>query len=280
MPIEEVRELDPWERLRYFIQERESIRLKKEAGEKPPWTDDLILHQFRFCNVRRMDDKVSKWLLSNWYEPYFDHPNMLVAVALARFINLPETLQAVGFPDVWDLEEVKAVLDLRKSSGYKTFNAAYIVAGRPGFDKITSVVDHYCNPLVEFPPEIDTSSMEATWRSISAMYGYGSFMAGQVVADLRWAMSGTWADRDTWAPRGPGSSRGINRLFGFHPDAKLSDRKFYECLTEMREVMKAILPTSITDRLEAHDYQSCMCEVDKYERALWGEGTPKQRYWK
>lgn len=280
MLIEEVRELDPWERLRYWIEERESIRIKKESDLKPPWTDDLILHQFRFCCPRRMDDKVSKWLLSNWYEPYFDHPNMLVAVALARFINLPESLEAVGFPQLWDPVWVKGVLTERKRKGFKTFNAAYIVAGRPGFDKITTVVDYYVDPLREFLSEIDTSSMETTWRSISAMYGYGSFMAGQVVADLRWAMSGTWADRDTWAPRGPGSSRGINRLFGFHPDAKLSDRKFYECLTEMQEVMKAVLPKSITDRLEAHDYQNCACELSKYEKALWGEGHPKQRYWK
>jgi len=36
------------------------------------------------------------------------------------------------------------------------------------------------------------------------------------------------------------------------------------------------MPT-ICDRLEAIDYQNCLCEFDKYERALQG-GRPKRNY--
>ena len=60
MLLSKVKSMTPLNRLVYFITEREAIRLKKEAGEPKPWTSDPILQQYRFCNVRRMDDKVSK----------------------------------------------------------------------------------------------------------------------------------------------------------------------------------------------------------------------------
>ncbi len=51
--------------LLYFVHEREFIRLKKIAGSEPPYTDDPILGTYRFCNVRRADDRVSRWLTQN-----------------------------------------------------------------------------------------------------------------------------------------------------------------------------------------------------------------------
>jgi len=79
MKIEQVKKLDVQERWLYWIKEREKIRLAKDAGDSKPWTDDVILQSYRFCNVRRMDDKVSQWLLNNWYKPYRGHPHMLKA---------------------------------------------------------------------------------------------------------------------------------------------------------------------------------------------------------
>jgi hypothetical protein len=99
MTQDEIKQLSPLERMAYWIEEREAIRLKREAGESKPWTQDPILLGYRFCNVRRMDDRVSRWLLENWYQPYLDHPSMLVNVALARFINNPPILQEIGFQE-------------------------------------------------------------------------------------------------------------------------------------------------------------------------------------
>src|SRR5262245_39207311 len=54
-------------KLCYWISEREAVRQRKEAGNSKPWTADPLLQGFRWCNVRRMDDRVSKWLEDNWY---------------------------------------------------------------------------------------------------------------------------------------------------------------------------------------------------------------------
>ena len=48
-----------------FTNERELIRKRKEAG-LTVLTDDEILGKYRFCNVRRRDDRVTAWLLKNY----------------------------------------------------------------------------------------------------------------------------------------------------------------------------------------------------------------------
>ena len=59
MLVESVKELSVKERFYYFIKEREQIRLARQVGLPAPWTDDEILTNYRFCNIRRMDDIVS-----------------------------------------------------------------------------------------------------------------------------------------------------------------------------------------------------------------------------
>lgn len=277
MKTEKVQKLSPFKRFCYWIIERESIRLKKEAGEPKPWTDDTIFQSFRFCNVRRMDDKVSKWLLKNWFEPNFDHKNMLLAISLARFVNKPESLEQIGFPKKWDPKQIKRILRSYKAKGNTVFSTAYMVAGGTGKDKIESVVDHYCGSLIGLS-KLPTESMEEYWKIIYACHGFGSFMAGQVVADLRHAVKGSWDDRNDWAPMGPGSQRGLNRLCNREIRTPWTQEQFLVNLKELRRRAETKLPKEITSRLEMHDWQNCLCETDKFNRVLNGEGRPKQKY--
>lgn len=289
IPISEIRKLTPIQRYLYWVEEREAIRLRKEADLPKPWTNDEILRNYRFCNVRRMDDKVSKWLQDNWYTPYFNHPNMLQAVGMARFINKPESLilltdllfkEKKPFPNAsvnrinWS--SVITTLREHRNNGNVIFNGAYMVRGNDGIDKIECVVKYYVEPLSKI--EIDTSNMENTHKAIFSSYGLGSFMAGQIVADLRWAVAGTWLDKDKWAPLGPGSQRGKNRLEGKILSIKCKQKEFEKFLATLIGICKKELPAKITERLEAHDYQNTLCEFDKYERALWNQGRPKQKY--
>lgn len=285
MLISEVKKLSPIDRLAYWIVERESVRLKKASGKPKPWTDDSILQSYRFCNAKRMDDKVSKWLLQEWYEPFFNHKNMLVAACIARFFNKPESLEMVTeyiFKDTtWPKikDAVSTVMRTAKEEGMTIYNGAYMVRGNDGCDKVSSVMDHYVQSVVDKKIRPDTSSMENTWADLKECYGWGSFMAGQVVADLRWAMEGTWADKLTWAPIGPGSARGMNRIHGRDLKAPLPQEQFQSELTTLMSTLKTKLPLSIFSRLEAHDFQNTLCETDKYNRVVNDEGKrPKQKY--
>lgn len=279
MLIELVKNLSPFNRLAYWIQERERIRTLKESGLSKPWTDDVILQSYRFCNVRRMDDKVSQWLLRNWYGPNKDHPNMLIAACLARFFNLPNTLDLIGFPTKYRPSVIKSKLRKLQASGATLYNNAYMVRGNDGVDKIATVVDFTIEPIRKLAKSIiDIDSMELTWLNLKEYHGFGSFMAGQIVADLRHAMNGDWSDRYVWAAPGPGSMRGLNRLLGNELNKTWRNLEFNYELGKLCRELKYVLSGNIPPRLEAIDYQNCLCELDKYCRVLFNEGKPKQRY--
>jgi hypothetical protein len=285
MKTDDVKKLSPLARLAYWVRERESIRIAKEAGDRKPWTDDERLQSYRFTNVRRMDDKVSQWLLHNWYKPHRNWPYLLPIVAFARFVNNPSSLTLVqehlfasGGPE-W--EQTKRILRAAKDRGETIFNGAYMVRGNTtkSPDKIGTVVDEYIGALASACVVVDRTSMRTTHERIAEPYGFGSFMAGQVVADLRWAVTGSWADKHVWAPAGPGSMRGLNRLLGRPPKAPLNQNEFLGLFQQhVLGSLAPLLPVDLSARLEAMDYQNCLCEYDKYERALWGEGKPKATY--
>lgn len=282
MNIEEVKQLPVEERLLYWIEERESIRKKKERNKPKPWTDDQILQQYKFCNVRRMDDRVSRWLLENWYKPYYDHPNMLIACVMARLFNNPEALEDIGFPEKkFNPDRIIRILHRRKRNGLKNFRAAYIVStnGLEG-DKVQIVVQRILVPASSVKlGKIGNTSLEALCGHLTGLWGISTFIAGQVSADVRQSVRGLWTDCRTWAPMGPGSQRGLKRLRGLNPKGGGSFKP-HEFLTGLREVIKTVdkrIPR-LKKKLEAIDYQNCLCEFDKYERTLWGEGRPKQIY--
>jgi len=279
MLIKHVKKLPVQDRWLYWIKEREQIRLKKKANKPRPWTDDEILQSYRYCNVRRMDDKVSQWLLKNWYEPYYDHPNMLLACAMARHFNKPETLEYVGFPNKWRPQRViDRARKLKQSQ--PVFNGAYIITGKYSTpDKVEGVVRCVLDPISRVSVFDLTTRSQTTQRCIEwlmGMTGIGSFMAGQIAADVRWATSGSFRDRKVWAAIGPGSRRGMNRFMGRYVEYPLRQEQFTSELTDAINLVKKKLP-KIAKRLEAIDVQNTFCEMWKYERCLDG-GRAKQKY--
>ena len=117
----------------YWIKERESVRIKKESGLPKPWSDDPIFQTYKFCNVRREDDTVSKWIRTNWMDKYIGHQNMWFAMIVARLFNWPDTLEVIGFPKdniTWpERREIyrkrpKGRRDIEKK---KIFTGAYLV---------------------------------------------------------------------------------------------------------------------------------------------------------
>ena len=52
-----------------FMVKRENIRLRKEAKEPWPWTEDKILQTYKFTNVKREHDRTTKWMRNHWTRP-------------------------------------------------------------------------------------------------------------------------------------------------------------------------------------------------------------------
>ncbi len=263
-----------------YINERHAIYIRRQAGVKPFWTEDKILQTYSFCNVFRELDTVTIWIRENWKEPYADHPNLPFAMAVARQINWPQTLQEIGFPEDWNPDRVKNIMQDRMDRGEKVYTGAYMLTGTLGGTKVEQTIDKILTPLYENQPEIHPDSLQKTWSEYLPYAGFSGFMAYEVVTDLRHTKYlGNARDIYTWANPGPGAKRGLNRINGreltWSPNRE-PDRWNRE-MKDLLDRSPGYLQGHI-DVLEMRDIEHCLCEFDKYERVRLGQGKPRAKY--
>ncbi len=278
---------NPAQELVAWVLARESLRRAKEAGGPKPWSQDPLFQKYKWCNVRRLDDRVSRFLMDEWYDPDASDRTLVVASVLARLVNWPDSLAEItdgGRFNLSHLAGAREALRARKARGEKLFTAAYVVPGVPGMAKEDSVCDIADRVALYYGGGYDfgdvRAGMAATWRSLSGFVGLGSFLAGQAVADLAHLPAGiAWADRDSWAPLGPGSSRGLNRVMERPLNFPVNQARFDKELPALIALVSPVLDPVIEDRqLQAMDFQNCLCEYDKYVRLSSGEGRVRSGY--
>lgn len=266
-----------------FVEARERHRVAKEAGGNPARADPII-SKYRFCNVRRNDDRVTKWIHRHILTPWRDQPHLWFALVVARLFNNEPTLDELLAPANCVLpfkpEAMRKILHARKAAGQKNFNAAYIVSTNGlAMDKVDYVIDRVLTPLWEarrkITRDMDVGQLANCHLLLTEYQGLGSFMAAQVLADLKYASPDKWEDFHTFAASGPGSRRGLNRVLGRPVDAPWREADFRNVLGDLRTMLNARLGM---EPLTAQDVQNCLCEYDKYERVRTGQGEPKQLY--
>lgn len=268
----------------YWMEERQRIYLKRQSGEPYPWSKDPIFNQYRFCNVYREQDTVTRWLRENWREPYKDHKNLWFAMAMARVINWPDTLADIGFPTTWRPRHVFETMMRRRAQGLKVYTSAYMLCApviKPGEEKAHFTVFGVLDPLWRAtrkngPPweRLHNCSLEHATRWLEGFMGFGPFLAYETITDLRHTRYLKDApDIYSWANAGPGACRGLNRLWGRPTRDRLSQR---QACAEMRWLLdyslmnadRRLLPT-----LEMRDIEMSLCEIDKYSRAQEAQAT-------
>lgn len=267
-----------------FIVLREDARIRKEEpGRRVTRKPDSIIATYRFCNVRRNDDRVTKFVLA-WLESFDAHP--WFAAVVARLFNNEPTLHAIrDYVSPFRPREMRKVLHARKAANEKNFNAAYIVSTNgQAMDKVDYVIDVVLQPLwekrVAISKALEGATLEQAHELLMRQQGLGSFMAAQVLADVKYLEPRRWKDFHTFAASGPGSKRGLNRVLGFAPNTPFRESIFRSRLLELRKKVNDCLAEKYgwEEHLTAQDLQNCLCEFDKYERVRLGEGRPKQIY--
>jgi hypothetical protein len=265
-----------------FILKREMHRLWRETGERPKKPDPII-SQYRFCNVRRNDDRVTKWVFANYMDHFIGSSDLWFALVVARLLNKETTLAQVrDFTLPFDKKMMRSRLKKIRQHG-PIFNGAYIVStnGR-AMDKVDYIVDEVLSPLWKKRQKISrivaqATELEEVHKVLMAEQGLGSFMAAQVVADLKYAEPTRWEDFHTFVASGPGSRRGLNRVMGALVNSPWQELDFRACLRQLQEATNQHLKGAMVP-ITAQDVQNCLCEFDKYERVRLGEGKPKQKY--
>lgn len=274
-------------------------------GKLTALTRDPILQQYRFCNVFRELDRVTAWIRYNIRRRYKDHPNLWLMLAIARYINWPDTLQFLmdtgySWPgdELFSPENLGRALDFRSFEGEKVYTGAYMIRAEsnPKAEWYSWTKQQYIARIVigrlwenradwqtalqpgQFNP--DWPTMEGVWKMFQTprYIGWGPFMAYQVCVDLRHTRYLQNApDINSWAALGPGSRRGLNRLAGRPVDYPLNQEQgLAEMLTLWREQDQWRAPW--VPPIELSDIQNALCETDKYLRVSRGEGRPRAQY--
>jgi hypothetical protein len=137
---------------------------------------------------------------------------------------------------------------------------------------LTSDIGKYLNG-----PNAEYRSLETIMTKFQNRYGWGTFMSGQAVADMTYCrLLSKATDLQSYAPIGPGSTRGLNRTYQRPLEQRIPQDRFCYELMSVRDAVESKLGYKIPD-MTLHDWQNCMCEFDKYIRALNG-GRPRSTY--
>ena len=277
------------DRFIWYLNERWAIHQKRLKGLPAPWTDDYALQKYRFCQVRREDDRVTRWIHENWLRPHTEDQNLWHAMCVARIgFNLPATLELVGWPEPWG-QRGKTVMEKarrRKETGASIITGAYIIATHGSADR-----DGYgrCRPLVEYMYDVlndawkERSTLapraDDTLRSFHARltkpFGFGPFTAGQVVADMKHAAPlNDASDWHTFAISGPGSLKGLNFVCGRAITQRWREADWHTTLLEVRKALLPSMPRQLRN-LDAQNVEHGLCELFKWQRIQEG-GRSKQ----
>jgi hypothetical protein len=117
-------------------------------------------------------------------------------------------------------------------------------------------------------------TLAAAHAFLMQLEGFGSFMAAQVVADLKnteghpLSFAPDWWN---WSAPGPGSLRGLKWL----GTPVIRGISYEEIIKELHyKVHELVYPIHMCEQ----DLQNCLCEFDKYMRVQTGTGRSKRNY--
>lgn len=268
----------------YFVKERHAIWTRRNVRhQREPWTRDEILRAYKFTNVYRELDRVTVWIGQHWREPNKKRKDLWFAMVIARLINHPEILAELGFPKRWDKRHFLDVMHRRKREGLQCFGGAYIVStGGRAMEKADYLAKFVLDPLWDGRGSIrprDGDTLAQFHSRLMQYDGMGSFMAAQIVADMKYTPVLKKAkDWMTFASSGPGSRRGMNYVMGLSRKNRWREHEWRDALAELHALVQPHFEHWNYPRIHAQDLQNCLCEFSKYSRTVAGTGRPKTKF--
>ena len=275
------------EMLAEWIVERENILARKSHGFNAPWTDNAVMQTTYFCNVHREDDKVTKWIRKRWDDAHsmnaVDIADVEANMCMARLVNRISSLESLDWPwDKWQPKRFQDVAEMYAREGDPFWGSAYVVTthGQP-IGKVGYVSGVLQEAFKQLPITNTAYTLTAYHKRLTALEGFGSFMAAQVVADLKntdYHPLREARDWHTWSAPGPGSLRGLTWFFDAElKGKKVTPRTFGGYIREAWDWARPKLPPGLRD-LCMQDFQNCLCEYDKFMRVTTGTGKSKRKY--
>lgn len=253
----------------YWIVERENVRVRREGGQPRPWSSDAIFQTQHFCNVRREDDRITKEIhavIRSHEVPVEDLPYWYT---IARMFNKPETLDR-ALTAWFNNAHWPTTLKRLRAEGFKLFHTAYVVST---CGKSMDKVDYVGRVALDVARlDIPRKGLQKAFNELVMVDGLGSFMAGQIVADLRNSpyLKPAPNEGKMWCVSGPGSIKGLKYIF-----RDFSQRAFHTYI----DTLCSLMPKEVKCMdLHAQDLQNCLCEFSKYMRIYNDDGGRRRPF--
>lgn len=262
------------------------MMLRKDLGLPKPWSNDVVFQCTYFCNVRREDDTVTRFI-RKFYSPLVNSPWFEYNIIFSRFINWPPTLEQINFITSHSPSWLENVLANIAKRG-KIWGGAYVITthgipmGKAAYlchNVLAGAAQALQGPLLQALRPVGAASCNAAHKALQRLEGLGSFLAAQVVADLKNTPGHPLYeafDKKTFVAHGPGSIRG---LAWFWDGASVTPTNFGKYFGACRNwVDENWNQTLMGDPIDNQDLQNSLCEFDKYCRVSTGVGRSKRNY--
>lgn len=281
-----------------FVHERHSIWHRRFILSQPyPWTQDPILQRNKFTNVYRELDPGTKFSIQEIMEVDAPRPDRIFNVMMYRLMCSIPTYSGWGFHLLRDFSEKDFddyLCDLY-NTGQPVFGNAYLISpySHMGSEYKFRNVSRLFGLLHKqyesfFDRLLKAGSMSDAWTVINSQYGFGPFLAYQVLVDLLYPLQ-RHAGRgilpfshDDWAKLGPGALRGFARISEVKDTlAGLKILRYGQ-----RQEFKRLgldFPFLIDSEgketeISLANMQNCLCEFHKYRSIQDGTGKSQRLY--
>ena len=249
---------DPVKSFFDYCKERENIRVKREAGENFPWSDDIIFQKGRFLNVFREDDKVSRSILK-FAEPLKDDlPLLIQALFFGRWCNRKDTLEKLSYEDLSDPKKLKSKLvELEQWENYNAYPVQDVMWNDNHFSRIdtaTTLFYEIKNELVNIILDSNQNVITATDDINKLFRMENDFPIFMALIDIAWFRNDV-IPMSSEVPTGIGAQPYLDRLEDY-----LGLDSHQDVATKMMSLQKEYWPNAKREFYPIDiEYQSCEC---------------------
>jgi hypothetical protein len=273
----------------HFANSRQNSYYRRLSGATRPWTDDLILERYKFCNVFRVCDRVTQDMLRSAI--YSDAASEMSSVdrvfrtIVYRFFSEPSTWayldEAFGplTASSFDEQKFNELLDHRIMLGQRIYTGAFILCANRAYGYGRKHHNHaalFASLLLDDAALIRSilaaRSLEDLYYLLRGLPLIGKFMAYQIAIDINYGPDVDFSE-SSFVAAGPGADRGLRKCFVTW--GSQSPESLIQWVMEHQEELAAeygyLSPTLFGRRLQSIDCQGLFCETDKYCRVALPE---------
>lgn len=272
-----------------FAAERQAIykrRCAGDASQKPPFTTDPILSQYKFTNAYRASDRVSQFLIRRvQYDETLSQSkrDLVFRTLLFKFFNKIETwnllethLNVIDRYEDFDFQKALDTLTASMLRKERIYSAAYIIP-QPNLGLASKAANHLSllwkimnSGLID--NFVAFTNLGDLYTALLTFPGLGEFLAFQFAVDINYSDACEFTETD-FVIAGPGALDGIAKCFTGADELTPEEIIFWMHRIQTQEFERLGLTfDGLWGRpLMPIDCQNLFCEISKYARVAFPE---------